>query len=420
MAAAVPATTVANRQPKAPAVLENQGFELVGYHDLSGRPGFKLAMQERNGRWYLYLGHLWHRAWSILDVTDPSGPRLVRTFDGPADTWTIQVQAASGRLITGLEKPGAGWGVAADAAFAEGALIWDIAADPTEPRLLGEWRTGATGTHRNFYAGGDFAFMAASKPGFVGNLLRVVDISDPGRPREVSSWAAPEQLDTEEHPGVKQAYLHGPAYPRGDRAYLPYGRLGLVVLDIADITAPRLVSQLSFGDLGGAVGCHSAVPIPGRDILVVNSEAIKEGDGDSLNYAYVVDIADDTQPRVISSLPLPTPTAGLPYRNYYAKAGRFGPHNQHHYQDNPAHLALGDHVLMTYFNAGLRLFDISDPLQPAEVGWFVPQDPQDRHGPLPTTLVTQFEDVLVDARGYIYCTDKNHGLFVLRYPAGLR
>jgi hypothetical protein len=28
--------------------------------------------------------------------------------------------------------------------------------------------------------------------------------------------------------------------------------------------------------------------------------------------------------------------------------------------------------------------------------------------------VTQFEDVLVDARGYVYCTDKNHGLFVLR------
>jgi sugar lactone lactonase YvrE len=39
---------------------------------------------------------------------------------------------------------------------------------------------------------------------------------------------------------------------------------------------------------------------------------------------------------------------------------------------------------------------------------------------LPTSLVTQIEDVVVDRRGYIYCTDKNHGLFVLRYGPGLK
>jgi hypothetical protein len=33
---------------------------------------------------------------------------------------------------------------------------------------------------------------------------------------------------------------------------------------------------------------------------------------------------------------------------------------------------------------------------------------------LPRTLVAQSEDVLVDRRGYIYLTDKNHGLYVLR------
>jgi hypothetical protein len=32
---------------------------------------------------------------------------------------------------------------------------------------------------------------------------------------------------------------------------------------------------------------------------------------------------------------------------------------------------------------------------------------------LPARLVTQSEDVLVDARGFIYLTDKNHGLYVL-------
>jgi hypothetical protein len=31
-------------------------------------------------------------------------------------------------------------------------------------------------------------------------------------------------------------------------------------------------------------------------------------------------------------------------------------------------------------------------------------------------LVTQSEDVLVDARGLVYVTDKNHGLYVLEDP----
>jgi hypothetical protein len=32
-------------------------------------------------------------------------------------------------------------------------------------------------------------------------------------------------------------------------------------------------------------------------------------------------------------------------------------------------------------------------------------------------LVAQSEDVLVDRRGYIFLTDKNHGVFVLRRTA---
>jgi hypothetical protein len=34
-----------------------------------------------------------------------------------------------------------------------------------------------------------------------------------------------------------------------------------------------------------------------------------------------------------------------------------------------------------------------------------------------TALVTQSEDVLVDARGYIYLSDKNQGLYILRATA---
>jgi hypothetical protein len=38
-----------------------------------------------------------------------------------------------------------------------------------------------------------------------------------------------------------------------------------------------------------------------------------------------------------------------------------------------------------------------------------------RRGVLPRSLVAQSEDVLAEARGYLYLTDKNHGLYVLQY-----
>jgi hypothetical protein len=53
-----------------------------------------------------------------------------------------------------------------------------------------------------------------------------------------------------------------------------------------------------------------------------------------------------------------------------------------------------------------------------EVGWFIPPQPTKRIGVMPKTkLVQQTEDVLVDTRGNIYNTDKQWGLFVLRYTA---
>jgi hypothetical protein len=204
----------------------------------------------------------------------------------------------------------------------------------------------------------------------------------------------------------------------GDRAYLSYGAGGMVILDITDIAVPRLVSRLDPGPaLGSWLGCHTVVPYPRRKIAAVNNEAIAEGGStaEPLNYAVIVDIADETKPRVISWLPAPTPPPGSPYKNFCEKGGRFGPHNQHHPQHHPDLEARDDRIYLTYFNAGLRVYDIADPYAPREIGYFVPPDPPERLGLLPKKLVTQTEDVLVDRRGYIYITDKNWGIHILEW-----
>jgi hypothetical protein len=149
---------------------------------------------------------------------------------------------------------------------------------------------------------------------------------------------------------------------------------------------------------------------------VINTEAIAELSDEPYNFAGIVDLSDQGRPRLLSLLPPPVPAAGAPYPNFNLRGGRFGPHNQHHSQNNPWLYASEEIVYLTWFNAGLRVYDIRDPYVPREVGWFLPDDPIERRGRLPeTALVTQSEDVLVDARGFAYLTDKNHGLHVVRF-----
>ena len=389
---------------------------VVGYSDLDGRPGFKLAMQEVGGRFYLYLGHLWHRGWSVVDVTDPRSPKLLRFIEGPANTWTIQIQIAAGRMITALERIAPNWGGDPNAAFEAGVLIWDVT-DPEKPVKLGQWRTDGTGTHRNQYDGGRYVHLAAGLRGYTGNVYQSIDIADPASPVEVARWWVPGQWrDGGEDGAPPGTSLHGGISIEGERAYLPYGAAGLVILDVADLARPRMISRLPFSPpFQSHIAVHTAVPLPRRKLVAVNSEAIVEDCREPLGFAGLVDVSNEREPRLVSLFPLPAPPDGAPFKNFCERGGRFGPHNQHQSQHQAVLLDRDDLIFLTYFNAGLRIVDISDARLPREVGSFVPPDPTARVGVLPTKLVAQSEDVLVDRRGYIYLTDKNHGVYVLRF-----
>jgi hypothetical protein len=399
---------------------EASNLRLVGYHDLDGRPSIKMGLQVVDDRWYLYLGPLWDSGVTVLDVTDPASPELVRWLDAPENTWHFQVQVADGKMITGLERiEHEVWGLDRSKPSEEGIYVWDVS-DPGNPKRLAHWRSGhPSGTHRNYYDGGRYVHLAAAAPGFHRHIYRILDIEDPANPVEVGRWWLPEQwLAGGATPPRPFWSLHGPPYVVGDRAYLAYMNAGMVILDIADLAVPRLVSRLDFGEAWGSmIGVHTVLPLPERKLAAVTTESILE-DGskqEPLNFAVLVDVADETKPRLISWLAVPDPPAGSPYPSFHEKGGRFGPHNLHHWQNNPDLESRDDRLYLAYFNAGLRVYDISDPYRPHEIAYYIPPDPPERRGLLPEALVTQSEDVLVDRRGYIYVTDKNWGVHILEY-----
>ncbi len=407
----------ANGDDMVPATASAHAMDLVGYHDLEGIPGFKLALQHTAERWYLYVTRFWESGIWILDVTDPAHPDIVGVVPSPEDpnvaSW--QVQVADGLLVQGLEHRPEPWGGDPSRATAEGLRLWDVT-DPATPHLRGAIGFGAHGTHRSYYAGGNLLHATASVPGATGNIYLLLDVSDPSHPIERGRWSLPAQWEPD-RPTDQRISLHGPPYPDGDLVYLPYGRAGMIVLDIADPSHPSEIGRLEQGPaFSSAIAMHTVVPLPDRDLAVVNTEAIAERSEEAYNFAGIVSVGDPATPRLLSLLPPPLVHPGADYPNFQRRGGRFGPHNQHHPQGQPHHLDEDTLVYLTWFNAGLRVYDIGDPYVPREVGHYLPADPVERRGPLPrSALVTQSEDVLVDARGYAYLTDKNHGLHILRF-----
>jgi hypothetical protein len=409
------------RADQIPTGWQASNMRPVGYSGLDGRGGaFKIAIRQVNGRWYLYLGHLWNHGWSIVDVTDAANPKYLKFVPGPENTWTIQMELHDNLMLTALQKSSAAWGNDPNKPNDEGVIIWDVS-DPVNPKQLSHWKTGSTGIHRIGYPGGRYANLAANMPGFRGQILVFLDVSDPKNPKEAGRWWLPGQKEGETAAGPVGGF-HGPAIIDGTKAYLGYGP-SVVTLDISDVAHPKMLGRLDFvPPFKGGITLHDVALIPGKPLLFAHSEGSGGDTPDqpptcsgAIDLVAMVSIKELSKPQLISIFPTPAPPKGASYTSFCDKGGRFGPHNTNLEYHLPDVEKQADLIYLTYFNAGLRIFDIKEPRLPKEAGWFIPPTPTKRIGPLPAKLETQTEDVLVDTRGNIYITDKQWGLFILRY-----
>ena len=400
---------------------EASNLHPIGYSDMAGRAGnIKMAIKRVGDKWYLYVAHLWVHGWTIMDVTDPANPKVVKFIEGPPKGDTNQVDLHDNIMVTALQNR-AGY-LAHDETRDEGVIIWDIS-DPVNPKQLSRWKTGGTGTHRNGYPGGKYVNLAAGMPGYNGQILVFLDISDTENPKEAGRWWMPGQKEGEPPLGKNIYGFHGPAYIDGNYAYLGYSPW-FVLLDISNIAQPKLVGSLSFDPPFGGIQVHDAMPLPGKPFVFVHSEGTGGADTPTgpractgpMYLTAMVDINDPTKPKLASIFPTPVPPPDVPYKDFCEKGGRFGPHNTNILQHSPDVEKQADLIYLTYFNAGLRIYNVEDPRLPKEVGWFIPPQPTKRLGPYPyDKLVNQTENVLVDTRGNIFVTDRQLGLFVLRY-----
>jgi len=95
--------------------------------------------------------------------------------------------------------------------------------------------------------------------------------------------------------------------------------------------------------------------------------------------------------------------------NFAKRGGRYGSHNLHENLPGPASFRSEDIIFGTFFNGGVRAFDISNALQPKEIAYYVPGKPR-----LSPSGAVQINDVWVDERRVIYAVDRfGGGLYIL-------
>jgi hypothetical protein len=398
----------------------SSGLDLVGFTGLNGRPGaFKLAVKHaKNDHWYIYAGHSFDQGWSIIDVTDPKNPRYVKFIEYKTPekgVLTAQVTLHDDIMITAIDKKSA-----TDPAI----LVWDIS-DPENPKTISSWKGAEGGSHRNSYPGGKYAYLATFAKGFHGNghELVILDVSNPAQPKQVGVWAQPGQKDGEQLPKIQPGF-HGPATPSPDGKMLTLGFTpDIVNLDITNPTDPKLIGRLTMVPpfmYAGNQSVHTVLPLWDRNILYASSEASAWGcDKTPMNWAAFIDNKDPKQPRLMSLFPTPRPPAGAPFKDFCDKGGRFGPHNTVMELHNPDVHRPTNTMYVTWFNAGIRAFDVSDPYLVTETAWFVPPEnptPNPKESGPHKAPTNWMEDVTQDSRGYIYVDDDKWGLWILKDP----
>jgi len=329
---------------------------------------------------------------TLVDVSDPAAPRRLATLEVPAGTHSHKVRAANGLMLVNREAqpahqppPGALGGLG----------IYDVS-NPGRPREITFWRCGGAGVHR-FTFDGRYAYISPEMDGYVGNIVMILDLADPARPQEVGRWWMPGQWTAGSETPSWSGRQHRCHHPirLGNRLYVSYWHGGFVILDIEDMARPAFVAGLDWSP-PFITPTHTALPVPfplhGRRVMIAADEDVAKLEPGAPSFLWLVDITDERHPTPFASFQV----AGVD--------GRPQPEFTGCHQ--PCERVTGTEIPVAWFAYGLRIVDIADPHAPREVAHFVPAVPEG------LSRVSS-NDVEVDERGLLYLIDRGRGLHIL-------
>ena len=398
---------------------EARNMRLLAHCDLNGagQGGEGLGLHDKGGRRTLFIAHEnAPKNFCAVDVTDPTRPEVIFQNELPHERVRSNSLALMGDLLAvayQTEEPGM---------TPAGVDFYDVS-DPAKPELLHFFDTSGPHSRGAHFVGLDvegYAYVATGLAGWEPlrpkdhQFILILDVRDPSNPVEAGRWWLPgtnrddtERLTYAADPRDDTSYKphNVNVYPeRPDRAYVGYLDGGVVILDISDRAAPRMMGRFDYHPPMRSGFTHTVVPLFDRELLLVADEANRPGGGwDHPKPVWVMDGRCEDNLIPLSTLPMP------PWEEYKDRGGRYGAHNIHENDPVPTAFTSDQMVFGAFFNAGIRVYDIANPLRPEEVAYYMPAPPEGC--PFPSA---QMNDVYVDENRVVYALERTTGgLYIL-------
>lgn len=379
-----------------------------------GGMGEGISLQvAKGGRRILWMAHeSAPKNFTAVDVTDPRKPKMILQTDLPhrgmrSNSLEVcgDIMAVAYQTTKAGDKPA-------------GVELFDIST-PEAPKSISLFDCSgpqSRGVHQVWFVDGEYVHFAGGAADFHprnpldDQIYRIIDVSNPSKPQDVGRWWLPGTREGDDAPPLARhpkfdsgIRVHNTnAYPdRPDRAYIAYIDGGAYVLDISDKSRPKLISGWNPHPPNNGF-THTVLPLLDRDLLVVSDECVRNNGEDWPKLTWVLDARNEKNLVSISTLPLP------PVQEFKTAKGRYGAHNLHENRPGPSFRS-ETRIFGAYFGGGVRVHDLSDPYQPKEIAYYVPDAPQgSKVGSI------QINDVYVDENQIVYAMDRfSGGLYVM-------
>ncbi len=329
-----------------------------------------------------------------FDITNPSKPTITAylTTTSMLDPWE-SLKINERRQLLGAVNGTSGNGPAA-------IDIYDVSGDCRNPQLLASTllAEGENGgltfpglqSHEGSWAPDGLTYYARG-----GRNYYATDTTDTTRPKLISVWQPPSAASTGHGLSVSDDGTRGYfiascslTIPQLVDPTVPACN-GLITYDLTDIQnrngpnpQPKVISELYWKD--GATGQHTInVTIGKKPYIVFVDEAGTAGNTVANRQAVcdlgllpfpiarIIDMSDEKNPKVVSKLMLETHDpancakvvpdlfnlTGFLYGSHYCSVDNY-------------HKATT--LVCGYFNSGVRVFDIRDPIRPREIAYYNP------------------------------------------------
>jgi hypothetical protein len=394
----------------------NMNFLAHSELDGFGGIGEGISLQQvSDGRRVLWLAHeSAPKNFTGVDVTDPRKLKVIVQTELPHSNVRSNSLDVCGDLMAvayQTKTPGL---------TPAGFDLFDIST-PESPRLVSHFDCSgpfSRGVHALWFVDGKTIHMSSGAPDFEptnpldDQFYRIIDVSNPTRPEELGRWWYPgtKQGDAVPPPHRMRSPLdmgyrahNTNVFPqRPDRAYVGYIDGGAFILDITDPSSIKVKGKWNHSPPFNGF-THTVLPLFTRELLVVSDECVLDDGIDWPKLVWMVDARNEDNLVPVSTFP------NAPVESFIKRGGRFGAHNLHENLPIPTSFQSETIVIGTFFNAGVRVFDTSNPFQVEEIGYFVPPTPR-----LSPAGAAQINDVFVDEKQIVYAVDRfTGGLYTL-------